>query len=249
MLYLIGIGLADEQDIAIKGLGIVRRCQEVYMEDYTSIMQVPKKQLEEFYGSKIISAPRDFVENQSDLILKKAKIMDIALLVVGDPLMATTHTSLLLDAKKQGVPFKVVHNASVLNAVAQTGLQIYKFGKIASIPFHESDGPYQVLEENHKAGSHTLFLLDLDPKNNKMMTAAQAAQILLSLENKHKHQILSPLSTAIACARLGANDQLIRSGPLVQISQSDFGQAPHCLIIPGNLHFLEEEWLKELSKN
>ena len=166
MLYLIGIGLADEQDIAIKGLGIVRRCQEVYMEDYTSIMQVPKKQLEEFYGSKIISAPRDFVENQSDLILKKAKIMDIALLVVGDPLMATTHTSLLLDAKKQGVPFKVVHNASVLNAVAQTGLQIYKFGKIASIPFHESDGPYQVLEENHKAGSHTLFLLDLDPKNN-----------------------------------------------------------------------------------
>jgi diphthamide biosynthesis methyltransferase len=45
MLYLIGLGLADEQDITVKGLEIVKRAERVYLEAYTSILHVGKEKL------------------------------------------------------------------------------------------------------------------------------------------------------------------------------------------------------------
>jgi len=35
-LYFIGLGLSDEQDITVKGLEIVKKSKEVYLERYTS---------------------------------------------------------------------------------------------------------------------------------------------------------------------------------------------------------------------
>ena len=40
MLYLIGLGLADETDVSVKGLEIIRRVNRVYLEAYTSILLV-----------------------------------------------------------------------------------------------------------------------------------------------------------------------------------------------------------------
>ena len=40
MLYLVGLGLADEKDITVRGLEIVRRAARVYLEAYTSILLV-----------------------------------------------------------------------------------------------------------------------------------------------------------------------------------------------------------------
>lgn len=45
MLYLVGLGLGDEKDISIKGLEIIRRCQTVYLEIYTSLLGVDKAKL------------------------------------------------------------------------------------------------------------------------------------------------------------------------------------------------------------
>jgi diphthine synthase len=45
MLYLIGLGLADETDITVKGLSIVKRATRVYLEAYTSILLVDKEKL------------------------------------------------------------------------------------------------------------------------------------------------------------------------------------------------------------
>jgi len=45
MLYLIGLGLADEKDITVKGLEIVKRAERVYLEAYTAILLVEKEQL------------------------------------------------------------------------------------------------------------------------------------------------------------------------------------------------------------
>lgn len=42
MLYLIGLGLAGEKDITVKGLEIVRRASRVYLEAYTAILLVDK---------------------------------------------------------------------------------------------------------------------------------------------------------------------------------------------------------------
>jgi len=45
MLYLIGLGLADETDITVKGLEIVKKAARVYLEAYTSILLVDKTRL------------------------------------------------------------------------------------------------------------------------------------------------------------------------------------------------------------
>lgn len=45
MLYLVGLGLADETDITIRGLEVVKRAERVYLEAYTSILLVDKEKL------------------------------------------------------------------------------------------------------------------------------------------------------------------------------------------------------------
>ena len=45
MLYLIGLGLADETDITVKGLELVRKVDRVYLEAYTSILLVETSKL------------------------------------------------------------------------------------------------------------------------------------------------------------------------------------------------------------
>jgi len=45
MLYLVGLGLADEKDITVKGLEIVKKAERVYLEAYTAILLVEKDQL------------------------------------------------------------------------------------------------------------------------------------------------------------------------------------------------------------
>ena len=247
-LYLIGLGLNDEKDITVKGLEAIKKCKYIYLEYYTSILQIDYKKLEKFYKKKIILADRDMVE-KADEILQHAQNNDTALLIIGDPMSATTHIDLLLRAKEKKIKTQVIHNASVLTAVGITGLQLYKFGKTTSIPFAENywalETPYNVLKQNLKSKLHTLFLLDLNPLENKFMSINDAIDILLKIENKKKNKIFTKKTKAIGCARLGSNNPLILYGTAEQLMKKDFGQPPFCLIVPGALHFMEEEALKQ----
>jgi len=171
-LYMIGVGLNDAKDITVKGLEAVKKCDVVYLESYTSILQCSIKDLEKLYGKKIIAADRNLVEKKAEsTILKDAKTKDVAFLVIGDVFGATTHTDLKLRAIDAGIKVNVIHNASILSAVGITGLELYKFGKTTSIPFDNKDieTPYDVLEGNKKLGLHTLFLLDLNPEQKKYL--------------------------------------------------------------------------------
>ena len=68
-------------------------------------------------------------------MLDDAVHADVAFLVVGDPFAATTHTDLQLRAREKGVAVRAIHNASIVNAVAVCGLQLYRFGQTVSIVF------------------------------------------------------------------------------------------------------------------
>lgn len=48
---------------------------------------------------------------------------------------ATTHTDLELRARSKGIAVKVIHNASIMNAVGACGLQLYRYGEAVSIVF------------------------------------------------------------------------------------------------------------------
>lgn len=38
MFYIIGLGLGDAKDVTVKGLEIIKKCERVYLESYTSIL-------------------------------------------------------------------------------------------------------------------------------------------------------------------------------------------------------------------
>jgi len=246
MLYIIGIGLNDEKDISLKGLEIVRKCDYVYLENYTSKLNIPLNYLEKLYGKQITLADRELVEKKADDILDKASIKRVAFLVIGDPMSATTHIDLMLRAHKRKIKTQIIHNASIITAIGITGLQIYKFGKITSIPFDNEniETPYDVLALNQKAKLHTLFLLDLDPKENRFLSINDAIRYLLKLEIKRGEKVFTDSTLCVGCAKISSLDQIIKAGKANNLLKKDFKQGPHCLIVPSKLHFMEEEALK-----
>ena len=247
-LYIIGIGLSDEKDISVRGLETIKRCDLVYLENYTSLLQCSNHTLAKFYNKEIILADRKTTESGDQKIIDEAKTKDVAFLVIGDPFSATTHVELFKLAKQNEVNVEVINNASILTAVGVTGLQLYKFGRTTSIPFIEDhpnlETPYNVLKENKNMGLHTLFLLDLKPEENKFMTINEALTILENIEKKKEEKIIDKNTLVIGCARLGTNKPIIQAGELCKIKEVNFGKPPHCLIIPGKLHFTEEEMIK-----
>jgi diphthine synthase len=52
MLYLVGLGLADEKDITVKGLEIVKKAERVYLEAYTAVLLVEKDVLVSSHANK-----------------------------------------------------------------------------------------------------------------------------------------------------------------------------------------------------
>ncbi|XP_049281994.1 diphthine methyl ester synthase [Anopheles funestus] len=168
MFYIIGLGLGDPEDITVKGLNIIKQCERVYLESYTSILCCGQEKLEEFYGRKLILADREMVEQRADEILEGADTQSIAFLVVGDPFGATTHTDLMLRAKEKGIKTAIVHNASIMNAIGCCGLQLYHFGETVSIPYWDDswkpDSFYDKIVANLEHGLHTLCLLDIKVK-------------------------------------------------------------------------------------
>ncbi|KAM5293498.1 diphthine methyl ester synthase [Glossophaga mutica] len=267
MLYLIGLGLGDAKDITVKGLEVVRRCSRVYLEAYTSVLTVGKEALEEFYGRELIVADREDVEQGADQILKDADRSDVAFLVVGDPFGATTHSDLVLRAMKLGVPHRVIHNASIMNAVGCCGLQLYRFGETVSIVFWTDtwrpESFFDKVKKNRQSGMHTLCLLDIKVKEQSLenlikgrkiyeppryMTVSQAARQLLEIVENQRARGEEPAVTedtlCVGLARVGAEDQQIAAGTLRQMCAVDLGGPLHSLIITGgSLHPLETEML------
>lgn len=247
-LYLIGIGLADEKSISLRGLETVKGCERIYLENYTSVLGCGVEQLEESYGKKIVLADREMTEQGEEQIVEEARKKEVAFLIVGDVFGATTHIELFRLAKEKNVPVKVINNASVLTAVGITGLELYKFGKVTSIPFLEDyaclETPYHVLKENIKTGLHTLLLMDLDPGREKFMTANEALAVLEGIEQREKEGVISQETVFVVCARLGRDDFMVKKGTLESLKETNFGRPPHCLIVPGKLHFMEEELLE-----
>ncbi|RXW20441.1 hypothetical protein EST38_g5424 [Candolleomyces aberdarensis] len=273
MFYVIGLGLCDEKDISIRGLEAVKGASRVYLEAYTSILMISQERLEAFYEKPIIVADRDMVETQSDEILKDADKEDVALLVVGDPFGATTHTDIVLRARALGIPTRVIHNASIMNAVGACGLQLYNFGQTVSLVFFtetwKPDSYYDRVKENVKLGMHTLVLLDIKVKEQseenlargrkiyeppRYMSIPTAVSQLLETEASRQEGILEPETTlAIALSRVGgdSSQQKIVAGTLKELLNQPvevYGEPLHSLVIVGKrVHHLEIEYAEDYA--
>ncbi|EYE99111.1 diphthine synthase [Aspergillus ruber CBS 135680] len=267
MLYLVGLGLADETDITVKGLEAVKKAERVYLEAYTSILLVEKEKLEAFYGRPVIVADRELVESGSDEILADADKTDIAFLVVGDPFGATTHTDLVLRARELGIESKVIPNASIMSGIGCTGLQLYNFGQTVSMVFFTENWKpssyYDRVKENVDLGLHTLVLLDIKVKEPSLenlargrmiyeppryMTVAQCASQMLETEEERKEGVFGPDSLAVGAARVGAADQKLIAGTLKELAEVEMGRPLHSLVLLGRkTHDLERDYIREFA--
>jgi len=237
MLYIIGLGL-NVNGISKQGIEKLSKCKKVYLENYTVEFPYSLGELKQAIDKKIIPLGREDVE--SFKIIDEAKKCDVALLVYGSPLSATTHISLVNEAKASEVKCKIIYSASIFDAVAETGLQLYKFGKTASMPKWDlkknfiPDSFVEIIKDNQKINAHTLLLIDIGLKFEDAIK-----QLKDSLE-KHKTKI----DKIVVCERLGAKGKKIAYGKLQDFEDRKF-YAPFCIIIPSKLHFLEKEILEQ----
>lgn len=243
MLYLIGLGLWDEKDLTVRGVETAKKCERVYLEAYTDKLGgLSKVKLEKMLGKQIVELDRADIE-ETPFFIPEAIGWDIALLVGGDPLVATTHSDLLLRCKEKGVECQVIHNASIYSAIAETGLQMYKFGKTATVVFWEDNfrpsSFYEAVKENSSRGLHTLLLLDI--KKDKLMSPRHAIKTLIEIDTEFKEKKI------VVMSRAGSKQPGMDYGRADELLSHKYGLGPHVLIVPGKLHPLEKEMLESLT--
>ncbi len=249
MLVFIGLGLYNESDLSLRAIKEAQSCDQLFAEFYTSrLAGTSIKKLEDSVGKKIKVLCREEVEDGS-VILSAAKDGKVGFLVPGDPLISTTHIALRIDAKKQGIESCVVHNTSIYSAApAISGLFNYKFGRSASIPFssegYSPESFYFALAENRERGLHTLLFLDI---KERLMTVNEALEILLEVEKQRGKGVATVETIAVGLGCVGSISPVLIAGKIEGIIDRDFGPVPHVLIVPGELHFMEEEYLKEFG--
>lgn len=248
MLTFIGLGLQGSEGMSLAGLREARGADAIYAELYTSLVpELDLSKLERRLGKSIKVLDREAVEQCPDEILDAAKTGKVAFLVPGDPMVATTHVDLRLRAERAGIETRVIHGTSIASAApGLAGLQSYKFGRSATVPFPDnpSETPYRVLAENLRRGLHTLLLLDIRVGEGRALSANEAIKILLDLESKLKKGVFTPQTLAVVVARAGSPNPQVKADRVERLQKLDFGQPPHVLIVPGKLHFLEAEALR-----
>lgn len=246
VLYILGLGLGSLDYITLGVINKLKICSEVYLDSYTSfisreLLEWLKKEL----GEKLKIAVRKNLEDNVDEILDKAVYRNVAILVPGDPFIATTHTAIIIRAREKKVDYEILHGVSAYSAAPSiTGLHIYKFGRTVTLPREgDSREVYRVIQENMEKGLHTLILLDTADGG---LTIPEALTRLLSVEESLGRKILDRDSLGIALVSLGMPNQSIKVGTVRELLSVDYPPPPHMLIFPGELHFTEIEVLVKI---
>jgi len=249
-LSLVGLGISDENGISLAGLEELKACAKIYAESYTNLLPPGALlRLEKLCGKKIELLARESVEGEK-VLLEAASSQRVALVTAGDPMIATTHVSLLLSAKKRGIETRIIHASSILSAaIGESGLQAYKFGKMVTLAYWRENykpmAAYEVISDNLARGLHTLLLLDIDEKLGPMKPSAAAA-VLMKMEMEGKRKIFTPETRLVLLKGLGWQSPTKKYCAIAGLEKYDKAQGPAVLIVPAKLHFLEEEFLESL---
>jgi|Deesub1362A_J573_1020465.scaffolds.fasta_scaffold00078_67 diphthine synthase len=244
MLIFVGTGIWDEKDISLRGIEAARMADEVYVEFYTSKPNTSVEKLKMLLRRDVFLLDRSDLEENSRKIVERAMTKDVVILVPGDPMIATTHSAIRVQARKMGVETKIIHSSSIISGVCGiTGLHNYRFGRSATIsyPFRGriSRTPLETIENNWKIDAHTLLFLDLHPEPMKIN---QAISLLEELDNS----ILKCYGVGVA--RAGSADADVRCNTLKELKKYDFGLPMHILVVLSKkIHITEFEYLREFA--
>jgi diphthine synthase len=236
---LIGLGM-DLGSISVGAFGALKKCDEIYLENYTVDFPYDFDSLKKALEIDFVSLVREKVEDES--VLENAKEKEVALLVYGDCLSATTHLQLIGSCREKGIGFRVFHNASILNVVSDTGLSLYKFGKTASMPSwkEHTNKPTSFVDyvkNNLTSGAHTLILTDIGLSLGDAISQLKESFVKEDLVYDEK---------MICASRAGNMDSKIFYGKADELEKLKVDM-PFCLIVPSGLSHFEEDFLKGFS--
>ncbi|MEM0027239.1 MAG: diphthine synthase [Ignisphaera sp.] len=257
MLRLIGLGLSIDF-IPLGNLKKLLMCDKIIVDSYTSVwfphIGILIKLLLDM-KKEVVVAKRDMLEGKAiDSILGESSRRDVCIAVIGDPLIATTHHTIVVEALKKGVEIDVSPATSIFNtAISISCLQAYRFGKIATIVSSKNGIVYEypliVLKNNRSQNLHTLFLLEVDVEQGYYMKPNEAVKTLIDIQKRQGEDILSNNDIVIVIADALSNRQRIVVLKMEEVIKKEFTENTlYTLIIPAkSLHPIEEECLKMLS--
>ncbi|WP_252900982.1 SAM-dependent methyltransferase [Vulcanisaeta sp. JCM 14467] len=136
-LYIVGLGLSPN-NITSEALDAMRLVDAVFLETYTSKGPTEFIDYLKRIRNDLIQVSREDLENRNaEIIMKKLENgRNVALLVIGDPMIATTHAAIAVIARRRGFNVKIVNSVSIVCAVlSQLGLSPYKLGPVATITY------------------------------------------------------------------------------------------------------------------
>ncbi|HLQ03853.1 MAG TPA: diphthine synthase [Nitrososphaerales archaeon] len=243
-LTFVGLGLGA-RGISLEGVVAIREADTCYLEYYTTPHEPTLlKELENETGRVMTVVDREFVEDGRE-ILKEARDSRVVLAVPGDPMIATTHNDLRVRAIGQKTETAVVHAATITSSAASaSGLHYYKFGRTITITRETLDmmqQAYHTIQSNLLQGLHTLLLLEFDVQDGEGAAPQAVFEGLLSAEKNFRREVLSEETFALVLSRIGRKDPELRAGYLKDLRKTNYGEQPHCVVIPGGLHFTEIE--------
>ncbi len=247
MLYIIGIGLKPKH-LSLEALEVAKNCAAVFLETYTSkYSEGTIEELSKIIDRRIVQLKREQVEN-SELILSQANKENIALLVFGNPMTATTHIQLLIDAKKEGIKTEVIPCVSISDYLGKTGLSSYRFGRTATIVLPEEnyapESFYDQIAENKKNNLHSLCLLDIK-EDGRLMSVNEALAVLEKIEKKKGNNLIKESVLVVLCGA-GNRNEIIKAGNFNEIKRSGYDVFPQSLIVCAKLNEKEKEALSFL---
>ena len=248
-LKLIGIGPGDLGLMTVDAIEAAAGSDHRFLEGYTATLPPEQEDLLESRIGPWTRLMRPDIE-MPDELLRLARSSVVALLVVGDPMQATTHVDLLLRAKDAGLDTEMVPGISATTlAITLSGLQSHRFGRQVTLPFPYGDylpvSPLKYILDNKSRNLHTLVLLDLDPTGLGVaspvhMSPAEAGEILLKMVEKYVSDW--PM---IVLSDLGTRGSRVCSTNLRGISNVKGGRI-HCLILPSSMDDLEQSSFDEM---
>ncbi len=254
-LYFIGMGLSGFKTCSLETVKILNKVDKIFIENYTNFMS--EKLPHEFkqLKAKFSYLKREDLEENDVQFLDRIQGKTVAIMIPGDPFIATLHNSFRVAATKRGYSCYVIHNTSILSAAASiSGLSSYSFGRTVTCSFPEnaSEVPYEIIQKNKSINAHTLVLLDIQLEKNKFLTVREAIDILTNLEKEKSKNIFTSESKIVGLARLGYDDIYIEYGTPFEVSDrsnwEEIGPPQALIVCADTLSFAEEEILEALSK-
>lgn len=251
MLYIIGLGLRGLSSLTLEGAQAINNSSKIFFESYTSISpEGTIKDLEEKFFKKVVPLYRSDIE-EGTVIIESSKSENTALIVTGDPLSATTHNQLRLDAMGAGIEVSVIENASIISVIpGRIGLFPYRMGPPVSLPFpQENFLPRSVCEKilsNRKSGLHTILLLDL--RDGRTMFPHEALETLLKMEDKYRIGAINLASQVFSVSRVSQSGEKLIFDTVENILDLRLQDYPAAIVIPAELNHNESEFTAKFNK-